>query len=142
MAYKAGTVAFLKIDNAAGALVDLSSYCDTQDFTTSRAMLDVTSFGTSAETFISGIAQGQVFPISGAYDVTVFSHFGSLVSALDTGSLTSASILWGPGGSVSGQAKVSAESLVSDFKLSVGVKGRVEWSATLQITGAVTLSTF
>ena len=141
MAYKAGTVAFLKLDSAAGALVDLSAYTDTHDFTTGRAMLDVTSFGTSAEVFISGVAQGQVFPIGGAYDAAVFGHFGSLLAAQDAGT-ASHSILWGPGGSVSGQAKVTAESLVSDFKLSLGVKGRVEWSATLQITGAVTLSTF
>ena len=83
MAYKAGTVAFLKLDSAAGALVDLSAYTDTHDFTTGRAMLDVTSFGTSAEVFISGVAQGQVFPIGGAYDAAVFGHFGSLLAAQD-----------------------------------------------------------
>jgi hypothetical protein len=41
---------------------------------------------------------------------------------------------------VVGEAKVSAETLVADVGMSVSVGGRVDFTASLQVTGAVTNS--
>ncbi len=48
---------------------------------------------------------------------------------------------YGPGGSVSGQAKTSFECYIASFEPASTVAGRVEWSASLQVTGAVTNGT-
>lgn len=141
MAYRAGTVAFLMLDNASGSLTNLSAYTDTASISQGRAMIDVTSFGTSAETFMSGIAQGQTIPVGGGYDVTLYSHITALLAAQDAGT-ASHSFLFGPGGSVASQAKLSGEFLVANFQIQPELKGRVNWSAELQVTGAITNSTF
>ena len=141
MPFRAGTVSWVKLDNAAGTPTDLNAYIDDFSVPYSTEMLEVTAFGTAAKTYIPGLQGGDTISVKGPYDATVFSHFGSLIAAQAAGT-ASHSFLWGPGGSVSGQAKVTGEFLVAALELPSTVAGRVEYSATLQITGAVTYATW
>jgi hypothetical protein len=50
--------------------------------------------------------------------------------------------VYGPAGSVASTMKQTAEVLIASFETSVGVGGRAEFSATLQIDGAVANSTW
>ena len=97
--------------------------------------------GTSSKAFITGLTDGDQISISGPYDVTAFTHITALKAAQAAGSST-ATFTFGPGGSVSGQAKISGECWVANFNPSSSVGGRAEWSATLQVTGAVTNTTW
>lgn len=141
MAFKAGTASKLYLDSAAGSLVDLSPYIDDTTVPQTTEMLDVSAFGTGAKAFIPGLTNGDTIAIKGPYDVAIHSHLVALKAAQEAGT-ASHTFLWGPGGSIAAQARVTGESLLASYELSSGVGGRVEWSASLQITGAVTNGTF
>jgi RecA/RadA recombinase len=69
-------------------------------------------------------------------DVALGTFVAALKAAQAAGSST-ASVVYGPGGSVAGQIRQNAEVYVSSYDVSSGVGGRVEYSASLQVTGAV-----
>lgn len=141
MAFKAGTVGYVALDNTAGTPTNLSPYADNFQWPQTVTSLDVSTFGTAAKQMITGLTDGDVVTMSGPLDVTLHSHLTALKAAQSAGSST-CTIQWGPGGSVSGQAKVSAECWVTGYSITVGVAGRAEYSASLQVTGAVTNGTW
>lgn len=137
MAFRAGTTSAFYIANAAGALQNLSPYIDDVSYPQSVAQLDVSVFGTASKAFIPGLSDGDTIAIKGPYDVTVHTHYTTLKSA---GS--SAVFVWGPGGSVASQARIAGTVYLASYTTSVGVGGRVEYNASLQVTGAVSNGTF
>lgn len=141
MAFKSGAVSWFALDNAAGTLTVIQPYLDDTTVPQTSETLEVTAFGTVSKAFITGLTDGDTISISGPYDVTIHSHLTGLKAAQAAGT-TSHSFMWGPGGSVSAQAKVNGECLLASYELSSGVAGRVEWSASLQVTGSVTNGTF
>ena len=141
MAFKAGTVSYFSLDTAGGAGTNLSPYIDTLSVPQTTEMLDVSVFGTAAKGFIPGLTNGDVITLSGPLDVAMHSHLVALKAAQEAGT-ASHSFVWGPGGSVASQAKISGECLLAAYEPSSGVAGRVEFSASLQITGAVTNGTW
>lgn len=141
MAFKAGTVSFVALDNAAGSPTNLSPYADNFAWPQTVQTLDVSVFGTASKAFVNGLTDGDTVTMSGPYDVTLHTHLTAVKAAQAAGSST-CTIQWGPGGSVSGQAKVSAEAWLTSYQLQSGVGGRAEYSASLQVTGAVTNGTW
>jgi hypothetical protein len=141
MAFKAGTVSWFALDSAAGSLTNLQPYIDTVDVPYDVEQLDVSALGTSAKAFIPGQTAGGQISVSGPYDVAVHSHIGSLLAAQAAGT-ASHSWMYGPGGSVASQAKLSGECIIASYTPPTSVGGRVEWSASLQITGAIAVATF
>lgn len=141
MAFKAGTVAYVLMDGVNTVGTNIQPYIDNFGWPQSVQTLDVSAFGTSAKAFINGLTDGDTVSISGPYDKAIFSHFTNIKAAQAVGSSTS-TVIWGPGGSVTGEAKVSAEAWVTSIALNAGVGGRVEYAAQVQITGAVTNSTW
>ena len=136
MAFKPGYLGDFRLDNAAGSLTDISSYIDNVSNTQSSETLDVSALGTAFKSYIVGVHDGS-FSISGPYDKTVWTHMTALRAAFTAGT-TSASFSWAPGGSVSGEAVMTGECILTDLTHSGAVGGRAEWSASLQISGAVT----
>jgi hypothetical protein len=142
VAFKPGYLGYFNLDNAGGSPTNLSGYTDDASLPQTRSTLDVSVFGGGAvKQVITGLSGGDTIAIKGPYDVTLHSHLGSCLAAQDAGT-ASFSFIWGPGGSVSGQAKISGEALIANYTLSGSVGGRAEWTASLQVTGAVTNSTF
>lgn len=140
MAFKPGYLGDFRLDNAAGSLTNLQPYIDSVSVGQPTETLDVSALGTVSKAFIAGMTDGNI-SFSGAYDTTVATHL-SAVRAAQAAGTASVSFQWGPGGSVSGQAKITGEAILSDYSLSTSVSGRAEYSATLQISGAVTNGTF
>lgn len=137
MAFKSGTATWFALDNVAGSLTVLQPYIDDVSHSQSVDMLDVSAIGTTAKAFIPGLSDGDTIPLKGPYDVALHTHLTALKAAQLGGSST-ATFTFAPGGSVSTQAKTSGECWLSNYTLSSSVSGRVEWSASLQVTGAVT----
>lgn len=142
MAFGSGKKAHVALDNPAGSLQNISAFADNIQFPQSNDMLDVTTFGTlMARAYTTGLADGGQISISGPLD----SALGTLLAANKAAQMAgtaSFTCLYGPGGSVSGGLSQSAEVLIAAFNVTTGVGGRVEYSASLQITGAVANSTF
>jgi len=141
MAFRAGTTTFVMLDGVNGAGTNVSRYADNFQWPQSVDTLEVSAFGTAAKAFINGLTDGDTVTISGPYDAPMFSLLTGVKAAQSAGSSTS-TVLWGPGGSVAAEARISAEAWVTQVSLSSSVGGRVDMSASLQITGAVSNSVF
>lgn len=137
MAFQPGKGAFIMIDNVAGSLVNVSAYIDNFSFPQPIDTLDVTTFGNNAKQFIPGLTDGGQIGLSGPLDVALGTFVAALKAAQAAGSST-ASVVYGPAGSVAGQIRQNAEIYVSAYDVSTSVGGRVEFSASLQVTGTVT----
>ena len=141
MAFRAGTTTFVMIDGVNGAGTNVSRYADNFQWPQSVDTLDVSVFGTAAKAYINGLTDGDTVTISGPYDAPMFSLLTGVKAAQSAGSSTS-TVLWGPGGSIAAEARISAEAWVTQVSISSSVGGRVDMSASLQITGAVTNTVF
>lgn len=137
MAFRAGTTTAFYLANAAQALQNLSPYADNLSLPQSVEMLDVTAFGTAAKAMIPGLQDGDTLSMSGPYDVVVHTQ---LTAAKSAGSLLG--FIWGPQGSVASQPRIAGSVYVSQYSVSAAVGGRVEYSASLQVTGALSNGTF
>ena len=136
MAFQPGARAYLALDSAAGTPVNLSPYIDDTEVSQSTEMLETSTIGTLTKAFIPGLQAGDTIPLAGPYDILVHTHMHQAKGTSDAG--TTLTVQYGPGGSVSGQAKVTAECYISNYTLKSAVGSRSDWSATLQVTGAYT----
>ena len=134
MAFRAGTTTAFYLGTA--TLTNASPYLDTSGISEDTNLLDVTAFGTADTTMIPGLNSSSV-TLSGPYDATIVSV---LRGAKAAGSLLG--FVYGPGGSVAGQSRSAGSVLVANFSQSSTVAGRVEWSASLQVSGAVANANF
>lgn len=141
MAFKAGKDSFILMDAITGSAVNISQYADSVSFPQPIDTLEVSVFGTNAKQFIPGLTDGAEISMSGPLDVGLGTFVTALKAAQSAGSTTS-TFDYSPGGSVSGQIRQSAEVYVSAFDVSTGVAGRAEYSCSLQVTGAVTNTTW
>ncbi len=141
MAFKAGKDSWLGIDGVAGSQIIVNPYVDNVSWPASVQTLDVSAFGTTAKAFIPGLTDGDQITMSGPLDVVMGTILSTVKAAQAAGSSTS-TLRYGPGGSVAGQINQSAECWLAGFSFSSGVGGRAEYSATWQITGAVTVTTW
>jgi hypothetical protein len=141
VAFKAGTTSAFYLTNAAAAVQNLSPYIDNVSVPPTVETIDVSTFGTAAKAFINGLTDGDTVTFSGPYDVAVHTHLTGLKAAQSAGSAL-AGYIWGPGGSVASQARSAGSAWVTQYNVSSGVGGRVEYTASLQISGAVSNGTF
>jgi hypothetical protein len=141
VAFQPGKGAHVLLDGVAGSLVNVSTYADSMSFPQPVDTIETTTFGDTAKDFIPGLTDGGQFQISGPLDVALGTFVSAVKAAQAVGSSTS-TLNFSPAGSVAGQIKVSCETYISAYDISVGVGGRVEYSATYQITGAVTNATW
>lgn len=140
MAFKPGYLAYIGVDNAAGSIQNLSTYFDSVDYSYDVNAIDVSAFGSAHHAYIPGM-NDATFTLSGPYDVAAWSHFTGCLAAQAAGT-ASFSVDYGPAGSVSGQARVRQEVIVTSVTPPSSVGGRVDFTVNLQATGAGTLGTF
>jgi hypothetical protein len=141
MAFRAGTTSYFALHNVGGTMTNLSPYIDSLTLPATTDTTEVSVFGTTAKAMITLQTGGEQISLSGPYDAPLATHLDNLKKAHAAGSAASA-FIWGPGGSVASEYRVAGSVFVTQFDLSSSVGGRVEYSASLQITGAVTTSTF
>jgi len=141
MAFQPGYKSAFYLANAANALQNLSGFADNIGVPQTVQTLETSVFGTVSKAFITGLTDGDTISMSGPYDVTVHTQLTALKAAQSAGS-AAAGYIWGPGGSVASQARSAGSVWVAAYNVTSGVGGRVEYSATLQVTGAVVNSTF
>ena len=141
MSFQPGHKGYIGLDNAGGAVQNVSTYADNFSLPMPTDMLDTTTFGSAVKRFIAGLSDGGQVSVSGPLDVTLHSQIAAMKAAQAAGT-AGFSLLWGPGGSVASGVKFTCEVLVASYEVSAGVSGRVEFSASLQVDGAVTAGTW
>jgi hypothetical protein len=136
MAFRAGTTSALYLSTAAGAVTNVSVYADSSGADMSANQIDVSVFGTQAQAFLNGQTTGKI-SVGGPLDAPMHTLLTGLYNA---GSRSS--FIFGPGGSVAGEVRLAGSVNVESISYSTSASGRVEYSASLQITGAISASTF
>ena len=132
-----GKNSVFKLDNQAGSLQDLSAYLtDISGVDVPTAMIDTTTFGDSSVEFTAGLKGGNTITLTGNYDSTPNTHFTALL-----GQSTTSTFEYSPAGDTAGLPKVSGECWITSYQPSSAVADVVKFTATLQISGAVTWGT-
>lgn len=136
MAFAHGKGTVFKVDDAAGALTDISAFLASVGFPRSAGTAGVTTFGDSDKEFIPGLKEGTI-SIEGKWDPTV----DALLSGI-LGNATTKTFEYGPDGSAVGKVKYTGECILTSYEDSSPVEDAAGFSAEFQITGAVTRTTF
>jgi hypothetical protein len=79
--------------------------------------------------------------MGGPLDTALFTQLTGMKAAQLAGTL-GFTLVYGPAGSVASAPKITAEVYVGDFELTTGVGGRAEFSASMQVDGAITNATW
>ena len=117
---------------------DISSYiASVSGVSNDTDMLETTSFGATSKTFIGGLRNGSTVQIGGKWDSALHSTVNALL-----GSGSSSAWVYGPAGSTVGNVKFSGSCFVQSYEVSAQVADLVTWSASLQVTGNVTIGTY
>ena len=135
MAFVHAKASVFKLDNSGGTLTDISAYCNNVDFPRDVDTPEVTTFGNNDRKYITGL-RGATISISGFWDATLD---GEIVGDLGLGELT---FEYGPAGGTAGLVKYTGECIMTNYKVSGAVDGAVSFTVDLQITGAVTVTTY
>lgn len=137
MPFVAARASAFKLDNAAGSLTDISTYVDSVGgIANTTDMLETTTFGATSKTFIGGLRNGDTITVSGKWDTTLNTQLTGLL-----GLSTSSTFEYSPAGTAASTPKVSGECFVTSYEVSSSVADLVTWTASLQISGAVTWGT-
>lgn len=134
--FRHGKSAVFKVDNAAGTLTDISNTLNTVSFPREAETLETTSFGSSDRTYIVGFKNGTI-SIDGSFDATVDTHLAAIL-----GQDATVSFEYGPEGSTATYTKYTGECIMTSYETSAGVSDIVSFTASFQITGAVTRATY
>ena len=137
MASTHGSGAVFKLDNYSGSLVDLSSYCDNVDLSQSSDNPEDTTFSSAtrpAKGYLPGLKDGTI-SVSGPWDTTLDRHMGLVRGRTGTFDV-------GPDGSVASDPKYTGEAILTEYSVDAPVNDVIRWTATLQITGGVTKTTY
>jgi hypothetical protein len=123
------------LDDTAGSVRDLSNTLTSVDFPESIETAETTAFGSSAKSYIVGLSDATV-SLSGIWDATVDGYIAGGAEP------ASRSFVYGPAGSTAGNVKYTGEAIVTSYSISNPVGDVVTYSVDLQVTGAVTRTTY
>lgn len=119
--------------------VDLSSFIKSVDLPRSIGTAEVTAGGDNSQVFIPTL-KGATISIGGPWDDSVAG--GGLNAILEGAFGVSVAWIYGPGGSTAGKRKFSGNGFITSLSIPSSVDAAVEWSATIQVSGDVTVGTF
>jgi hypothetical protein len=134
--FRHGKATVFKLDNASATLTDISNALTDVSFPAKVDTAEVTAFGASAKSYVVGLTDGTI-AISGTFDATVDALFAGVL-----GFATALNWNYGPEGSTAGYVKYTGTGFVTSYQKSGTVGDVVKFSADIQITGAVTRTTF
>jgi len=139
--FKHGKNAQFRLDGTAGSLVNISDTLNEISMPREIDTAETTAFGQNDKTYITGLGDATI-TLSGMFDATVDTLIAGDIANLKSGSVSSISFEYGPAGSASAQPKFTGEALITSYEVSSPVGDVVTYSLELQVTGAVTGSTF
>lgn len=136
MAKKRGILTDWRLDNSGGTLTDISTQCTMVDLSNDVESFDVTAFQSGNKEYLVGFTDGK-FSFEGFFDGTINAHLMGIL-----GQEASITFNWGPEGSASGKPKFSGEGFLTGYKPSSAVNAPNKFSATFQVTDAITVGTY
>lgn len=114
---------------------NLSQYVDSVSHDRSVDTAETSTFGLDDKTFIAGLEDGS-FSLSGHWDTTG----DAAVDGCFDGALVA--LTYGPAGSGSGAIAYTCNALITNYSITSSVSDRVNWTVSLQRSGALTRGTY
>jgi predicted secreted protein len=139
--FKHGKNAYFALDNASGSLINISNTLNEISLPREIETAETTAFGNADKTYITGLADATV-SLSGMFDSTVDTQINADITALKNGTISTVSFEYGPAGSASANPKFTGEAIVTSYEISSPVGEVITYSLELQVSGAVTGTTF
>jgi len=136
MAFVHGKASVFKLDDSSGSLTDISAYVNEASFPRSIETAETTVFGNNAKTYIVGLTDATI-SLSGPWDSTFDGYVAPSV-----GSSTTLTFNYGPAGSTASYVKLTGETIITSYEVSGPVGDVVTYSLELQVTGAITRTTW
>lgn len=134
-----GTVAKLYIDDSAGASTDVSAYLDDSGFTEEIDALETTTYGDTKREYIAGLEDGSI-SLSGPWNVTLDGLLNGIRRRVVDFIYYPAGEA-GVGGADATHPSYTGQCLITSYETSAPVDGRLDFSAELQQSGALTRAT-
>lgn len=119
----------------AGSETNISTYCKKVQFPDTVGKADTTTFGSTDESSLPGVKSHTV-TVSGLWDQTLHNTLTALIG------VAGKSIIYGPQGNTTGQAKRSALGYVLKYTPGSDVGAAEDFSLEFQVSGAVTDGVF
>ena len=123
------------LDDTSGTPRNISNTLTSVDFPESIDTAETTAFGSSAKSYIVGLSDVTI-SVSGIWDSTVDGYIAGGAEP------ASRSFVYGPAGSTVSNVKYTGEAIVTGYSISNPVGDVVTFSLDLQVTGAVTRTTY
>lgn len=136
-----GKHSHIEIDDAAGALFDLSPVANSVSMPRPIETAETSHFGTSAKEYVVGLNDSTV-SISGLFDGAVDAKINAVLDALADDVIASTTVVYGPQGNTTGKVKYTCEVIWTSYDVSTGVGDVVSFSLEGQRTGPTTRSTY
>lgn len=118
-----------------GSVTDMSNYHRKITPRYAAPRVDTTTMGNSARRAISGFIENG-YDVEGVWDTTIDGYYMSVLGG------TAAAGIYGPAGSVSAKAKHSGSWVCIAYSPPADIEEAVTFTATWEVDGAVTASTF
>jgi hypothetical protein len=141
MAQSHGKDSYFSVEDAAGTTLRvLTTYLTDVEETLTQDVAETTTKGQTAKTYVQGHTDATI-TISGRWDNTATTGPDVVLRGLvgDTGT---SGFEFGPEGGTVGDIKYSGECILTDYTISSPLADVVGFSASFQVTGAVTVATF
>jgi predicted secreted protein len=122
------------LDDTGGSSRNISDTLTDVSFPQTIDTAETTAFGSSNKSYIVGLKDTTI-SVSGIWDATVDGYISGTEPA-------SRSFIYGPAGSTSGNVKYTGECIMTNYAVSNPVGDVVTFSIDLQVTGAVTRTTY
>lgn len=136
-----GKDAVFSIDDASGVLRNISAHVrNVNGLPGARQLSDVTAMGDGGTRSIPGLAN-VTFTVSGVFDTTATTGSYTVLQGLRTTTATS-TFEYGPAGSTGGAPKLTGECWMSEFTVDASHTDAIPFSATFQVDGTVTDTTY
>jgi len=137
MSFVHGRKTVFKLDDSGGTLRDLTTYVNSSSLQRLLDLLDTTTFGANAKTYITGFADAKI-PFGGFWDATLDGYLAGAFDALAAGTISSLSFELYPEGNTTGKVKYSGEAVMTNYEATMGAQQADTWTSELQVTGSVT----
>jgi hypothetical protein len=135
MSFAHGKNGYLSMD-APTSPTNVSAYCNSIDFPATVDTAETSTFGSSSKTYVVGMID-HTMTVEGLVDPTGDAYFDSMV-----GTAASLSFIYGASGAVAGNPKYYGECWCTGYNPSTPIGDAVKFTASFQMTGTITRSTF
>jgi len=141
MAFVHGRNAAFYLTDSVATQRNLTAYIDSVDFSMDEDASESTVLGLGARTYVPGLYTGTI-SLSGKWDNGSTATPDQYLDQLITAGTITPTWVYAPNGSAATRPYRTGACVVTNYSASSPYDDVVTWSATLQISGAVTRGTF